>query len=540
MNDPLLIQDYSADLHALAAMVSNRQTLDEVLERALESLQGVIPYDLAAVFRLEKDVLQLVAAAGPLASPTVRRHRLELKKFPTLRNALDHRQPLALKEHHHAGDEGDPYDGILDLPDGHSCMVVPLWAGERALGLITLDRTVCQKYDNSVVRIAAVYGHLISLAMLFGEQASLLNRYRHQLKEQNRLLQEDVGPTESACQFLEASASPAMRLISRQAKQVAASELPVLILGETGTGKEVLARAIHAWSPRADGPFIKLNCAAIPEQLVESELFGHVKGAFSGADRERQGRFLTANGGTLLLDEIGDMPLAAQSKLLRVLQERMFEPVGSDKSIKVDVRVLAATHVNLEEAIRAGRFREDLYYRLAVFPVRLPALRERPEELGSIAERFLEGEARRTRRGPWRISSRALAALEASSWPGNIRQLINVLERATILRPEGVLEPEDLGMEPPVWGGAPRVGGSVVQSVVVRRAGESQVQAAAIIPALPESSVLMPTFEENERHYFEEVLRQTGGRLYGLEGAAEVTGLKPTTLRSRLVKLGLR
>src|SRR5690606_11260422 len=217
----------------------------------------------------------------------------------------------------------------------HSCMVVPLFASNRTLGLITLDRAVCEPYTPDVVQLAGVYGQIVSMAMLFAEQTQLLSRYRHQLREEKRLLQEEVGGVDWAIRQLESSRSNKMADLVRVAKQVAASQLPVLIGGETGSGKEVLAQAIHAWSPRSKGPFVKLNCAAIPENLVESELFGHVKGAFSGAAMARRGRFLTANGGSILLDEIGDMPLGAQAKLLRVLQEGTFEALGSDDTIRV-------------------------------------------------------------------------------------------------------------------------------------------------------------------------------------------------------------
>jgi transcriptional regulator with GAF, ATPase, and Fis domain len=310
-----------------------------------------------------------------------------------------------------------------------------------------------------------------------------------------------------------------MRELARQARQVAGSDLPVLVLGETGTGKELVAQAIHHWSPRADGPFVKLNCAALPEGLVESELFGHVKGAFSGAARDRAGRFLTANGGTLLLDEVGDLPLPAQAKLLRVLQEGTFEPVGADRSYKVDVRVVAATHVDLGRAVAEGRFREDLYYRLAVFPLRLLPLRERAEDIVPIALDLLEEQARGRGTGPWSLSPAAMDALRRAPWPGNVRELRNALERATILQPRGALEPAHLALPPP----------PVDARGAVAVSAQDQAQAAA-----PGS------FEDNERRYLQTLLSCTGGKLYGADGAAALAGLPPSTLRSRMVKLGLR
>jgi transcriptional regulator with GAF, ATPase, and Fis domain len=507
------LQDYTRDLRALAELASQPNQLDTVLHHALAALRDVVPYDLAAVLALHGEDLVVEVADGPLANERVRRHRLRLHDFPTIVRALETRRPIALEEHHHAGDEGDPYDGVLDLDHGHSCMVVPLYAADRSLGIITLDRAVCEAYRPEAVDLAGVYGQLVSYAMLFAEQSRLLNRYRLALKEQNRLLVEETGATQ-ACRAIESSRSPRMRQLTELAKQGAASDIPILIRGETGAGKEVLAQAIHAWSGRVEGPFVKLNCAAIPENLVESELFGHVKGAFSGAERRRPGRFLTANGGTLLLDEVGDMPLSAQSKLLRVLQEGTFEPVGSDELVRVDVRVIAASHVDLEQAIDEGKFRSDLFYRLAAFPLELPALRERIEDVPIIADQFLERHAKRTGRGPWTLSDAALDSLMNESWPGNVRELVNTLERATILQPDGVIDAKHLVLH-----------------------GSSS---SMPMPAEREAEPKMLSLQEHERRHLARALRRTKGKIYGEDGAAKLIGLKPTTLQSKLKKHGLK
>jgi transcriptional regulator with GAF, ATPase, and Fis domain len=501
---------HDADLDSLTRLVGTRNTA-EVLEQALISLRSLMPYDLAAVLRLRGDELVVEAAAGPLASDLVRSHRLSLAKFPTIRRALELRHPIPLEEHHHDSEEGDPYDGILDLPHGHSCMVVPLFSGGENLGVITLDRTSCGVYPDGQVELAGVVGQLVALALRFADQAELLDRYRLRLKEENRLLVEETG-ADAATRRLESSVSPGMRELAQLARQVAVTDLPVLVQGETGTGKEVVCQALHTWSDRREGPYIKLNCAAIPEALVESELFGHVKGAFSGADRSRDGRFVTANGGTLLLDEIGELPLSAQAKLLRVLQEGQFEPVGSDETISVDVRVLAATNVDLHAAVADGRFRQDLMYRLAVFPLTLPPLRSRAEEIAPIAESFLHSEHRRSRRGPWSLPEATLEVMRAAPWAGNVRELLNALERATIVVRAGPLSPRDLGL------GATELVRTVPTPVVAHDL----------------------TWEANERAYLEQLLDGSDGRLYGSGGAAERAGLKPTTLRSKLVRFGLR
>jgi transcriptional regulator with GAF, ATPase, and Fis domain len=496
-----MLADYSADLTRLAALASEPKALAELLAQALLSLRRVVPYDLAAVYEISGHDLLVRAAEGPLATDAIRRHRLSLDRFPTIRRVLATRRPLPLEEHHH------------DLPPGHSCMLVPLFAGTRDLGLITLDRRVCGVYPDEVVELAAVYGQIVSIAMAFAEQAQLLERYRHRLKEENRLLREEVGGPSQATRHVCSCPSPPMREVTRLAEQVADSNMPVLITGETGTGKEVLAEALHAWSPRVDQPFVKLNCAAIPENLVESELFGYVRGAFSGAVGDRPGRFLTANGGTLFLDEIGDMPLNVQAKLLRVLKEGTFEPVGSDRTVRVDVRVIVATHVDLNEAVRERRFREDLYFRIAVFPLRLAPLRERREDIAPLAAHVLEDIAGRRGLGPWTLSAAALEALTRADWPGNVRQLVNTLERAAILKPRGQIEVEHL--------------------VLVPSSG---------VPSAPVTLSLgtFASFEENEKAHLRAALERCRGKLYGKGGAAQLLGLPPTTLQSKLRKLGLR
>ncbi|QEY51894.1 sigma-54 dependent transcriptional regulator [Legionella longbeachae] len=237
--------------------------------------------------------------------------------------------------------------------------------------------------------------------------------------------------------------STSIRTVRRLIEQVADTEASVLVLGESGTGKEVVARNIHAFSSRANKPFIPINCGAIPGELLESELFGHEKGAFTGAITTRQGRFELANSGTLFLDEIGDMPLPMQVKLLRVLQERCFERVGSNKSIDVNVRIIAATHRNLEEAIKEGKFREDLFYRLNVFPIEMPPLRERVEDIPLIFNELI-ARIESENRPIVHLMPDAMAALSEYSWPGNIRELANLVERLTILYPKGILNKENL------------------------------------------------------------------------------------------------
>ncbi|HZI03302.1 MAG TPA: sigma 54-interacting transcriptional regulator [Archangium sp.] len=497
----------------LAELAVSDETVAELLRRGLDWLTRVVRFDLATLFLLREGKLVAVAARGPLASDKVRHHELKLTDFPTLRQALETRRARAFTHEDHAHGDGDPFDGVLDLPPGHSCMVVPLCAGESCYGLLTLDRTECETYPRELVELVEVYGQMLATTLRETQQKSTFERLHRREHEHARLLEAQLGGDEVG--VLETSRAPAVRELARRARQVAETETPVLLLGETGTGKERLARAVHRWSSRAEAPFVTLNCAAIPAGLLESELFGHVKGAFTGATRDRAGRFQMAHGGTLFLDEVGELPVELQAKLLRALQEKTFEPVGSDRTVRADVRILAATHVDLQQAIAQRRFREDLYYRLSVFPLRLPPLRERLEDLPQLCAFLLEEQARRTGRRGMKVTGEGIARLSAYDWPGNIRELANALERATILsrKPELGAEAFDLPL---------------------RRPG---AKAAVEPPPLVEGAV--PTLEEVQRQHILRVLTLTRGRIYGPGGAGALLGLKPSTLQSRMKKLGI-
>lgn len=249
---------------------------------------------------------------------------------------------------------------------------------------------------------------------------------------------------------------PSMQALFEQIREVGPTALPVLIEGESGVGKELVARAIHQESPRAKGPFVAINCGALPEGILESELFGHVRGAFTGAVRDQRGRFELAHGGTLLLDEIGELPLPMQVKLLRVLQERQFERVGGEKTLAVDVRILSATNLDLRQLMAEGRFRRDLYYRLCVVPIAVPPLRDRRMDVAVLVDHFLEGVARQSERAPLRVSNEALDVLTRYLWPGNIRELRNVIEYAYLKCRHGVILPSHLPAEVSVNEGQPR------------------------------------------------------------------------------------
>ena len=330
-----------------------------------------------------------------------------------------------------------------------------------------------------------------------------LEKLRKQLQVENAYLQEEIRLEYNFRAII--GNTKQYKEVLRQVEQVAPTDTAVLILGETGTGKELLARAVHDLSPRKDRTLVKVNCAALPTNLIESELFGHEKGAFTGATSRKIGRFELADRGTIFLDEIGDLPLELQAKLLRVLQEGEIERVGGTKTIKVEARVIAATNRDLEEAIDKGSFREDLYYRLNVFPIHSPPLRERKEDIPALVEYFLARYAPKIMKKIDSVPQRVLDTLKAYDWPGNIRELENVIERSIILSSGSQLELADAFQRKKTSSGVTK----------------------------------NPTLDELERDYISEVLESTGWKVSGEFGAAKILGLKPTTLDARMKKLGI-
>jgi transcriptional regulator with GAF, ATPase, and Fis domain len=333
---------------------------------------------------------------------------------------------------------------------------------------------------------------------------SEVEQLKNRLHAENIYLQTEISHEHNFTDFI--SRSPALQKILAKVEQVAATDATVLILGESGTGKELLARAIHNLSQRSDHPLVKVNCAALPMHLIESELFGHEKGAFTGAIARKAGRFELADGGTIFLDEIGEMPLELQAKLLRILQDGEFERVGGQQTLKVDTRVIAATNRDLKTEIQHGRFREDLYYRLYVFPITIPPLRERKEDIPLLVNHFVKKYSAKTGKKIESVSQHIIDTLQAYPWPGNVRELENVIERAVIVSPGKQLKLDD-------W-----------------------------LPSSEGESVEEPTalgLEEMERNHILKVLKQTGWRISGEKGAARILNINASTLRSRMEKLGI-
>src|SRR5262245_58876318 len=391
----------------------------------------------------------------------------------------------------------------LLLAEGvQSMLCVPLLAHDRRLGTLSLGRLGGVRFTDDeqelVVAVAKQMAFSVENALAFQEIATLRDR----IAAEKVYLEQEIRTDGNFADIV--GQSPALKHALRQVETVAPTDTTVLILGETGTGKELIARAIHGLSARRERTFVRVNCAAIPTGLLESELFGHERGAFTGAVAQRIGRFELANGGTLFLDEVGDLPIELQPKLLRVLQEHAFERVGGTRTFRVDVRVVAATNSRLEDRVAAGTFRSDLYYRLDVFPIVLPPLRDRPEDIADLVRSCVQRFARRLGKRIESIPADALAALRRYDWPGNVRELENAIERAVILTSGPVLQI-------PVADFRPRTD-------------------------LPPAGA---TLEDTEREAILRALRETNGALGGAAGAAVRLGMKRTTLQSRMRKLGI-
>jgi formate hydrogenlyase transcriptional activator len=392
----------------------------------------------------------------------------------------------------------------LLLAEGiQSMCCVPLTVHDRRLGTLNIGRLGSEPFTAEDAEVLAAVANQVAFSVENALAFQEIGELRDRLAAEKVYLEDELRTDHNFEEII--GDSPALKRVLHQVETVAPTDSAVLVLGETGTGKELIARAIHDLSRRRERTFVKINCAAIPTGLLESELFGHERGAFTGAIAQKIGRFELADGGTIFLDEVGDIPLELQPKLLRVLQEQEFERLGSTHTRRVDVRVVAATNRNLEEMVAAGTFRNDLYYRLNVFPIAVPSLRERPEDIPALVRYFAQKFARRMKKRIETIPADAMAALCRYPWPGNVRELENAIERAVILSSGPAL-----------------------------RVPVSEFRARAV------PSSVGGTLEATEREAIVRALRETNWVLGGAHGAAARLGLKRTTLQSRMRKLGIR
>ena len=486
------------------AMVS-KLDLRALLNAISASLRRVIhhEYTSLALYEADKNQMRVLALDFPQGKGLIHEEMLVPLEGSIAGSAFRTRRPLVLD---HAGMEAydSPTSRLLRDEGVRSVISMPLITHDRALGTLSLaslrDAAFQQGDVDLLVQVAGQVAIAVENALAFQEIAELRNK----LAQEKLYLEDEIR---SEMNFEEiVGESPSLRAVLKQVETVAPTDSAVLIQGETGTGKELIARAIHNLSPRREHTFVKVNCAAIPAGLLESELFGHERGAFTGAIAQRIGRFELAHGGTIFLDEVGDIPLELQPKLLRVLQEQEFERLGSVRTIRADARLVAATNRDLAEMVAARTFRSDLYYRLRVFPLVMPPLRERQEDIPTLVRYFVQKYARRMNRAVETIPSETLDLLVRYSWPGNIRELENLLERAVIVSPGPVL-----------------------------RVPLSELK----IPAEPAATGDLLTLEAAEREHILKALQAANWVLAGPRGAAAKLGMKRTTLQSRMQKLGV-
>ncbi len=493
----------------LSSRIFSSPLIDQALARTGEYLKGILPLNALFLVRndQELDALRVIAhtAFDTSVSP-----REVLSTPPDLwrkLQACDNSPP-------YIGDENDDLSRQLaQVTQLHrfSHLIVPLWRERHLLGFFSLICSGSGRYDQEHLELFRGVARPVAIALANALAYENMLRFRDTLVDENRFLSNELlGPAKSEI----IGAGGGMKRVLELVDQVAPLNNTVLLLGETGTGKEVIANAIHFASPRKEGPFIKVNCGAIPENLLDSELFGHEKGAFTGATGAKKGRFERANGGTIFLDEIGELPPQAQVRLLRVLQNREIERVGGTKPIQVDIRIIAATHRNLEIMVSENLFREDLWFRLNVFPLFIPPLRLRQEDIPALTQYFLQRKSRELGLGPPpTLAPGTLSRLVAYDWPGNVRELENLVERELIRNRGDRLHFDTL--EP-------------------RTSQEPQISTK------PATSLKSTNLNDVISSHIRKVLEMTGGKVHGPNGAAELLGIKSSTLRAKMDKLGIR
>jgi len=494
---------------------------ETLLHSISKAVHGAVPYDAMRLTlrEPETDTFRIMAAEG------IPQYFHEGQQIAHQGSCVgwvfDHQRPLLRSNLEEEQRFSNDAQLVAEGMQSH-CVVPLIIHGGKSTGTLSVTSKRRAQYSEKDAEFLQEVANQVSLALenmrAYEEVAALKTR----LEKENIYLQEEIRSEHNFDEIV--GNSPALISVLRSVDQVAATDSTVLILGETGTGKELIARAIHDRSTRKERTLVKVNCSAISAGLVESELFGHVKGAFTGALERRTGRFELANGGTIFLDEVGELPLETQVKLLRILQEREFEPVGSSHSIRVDVRVIAATNRDLKEAMQEGRFRSDLFYRLNVFPVQVPPLRDRRSDIHLLVKFFLGRFSKKFGKKVDVVSQPTMDRLVSYAWPGNIRELENVIERAFVLSQGPVLE---LDYE--------------LESVPSSRVSQVTTKTfAAEVQPVDGPPSRLPTLKDVERNHILAALKLTSGVIEGPKGAAKILNLHPNTLRHRIEKFGIK
>jgi formate hydrogenlyase transcriptional activator len=504
------------------AIITNL-TQQALLHSISEALHRLISFDRCAItlYEPDRDTFRFLAVEGDLLSDYFRAGLEDSRNETCASWVFDHQQPLLRrdleKERQYANERRLVAEGI------QSMCVLPLVFQGKCIGTLSLVSREKDRYSDEEAVFLQEVANQVALAIQNMQSYQEIDSLKARLEKENVYLQEELRTEHNFEEIV--GNSPALLKALHAVDQVANTDTTVLIYGETGTGKELVARAIHSRSARNGRALVNVNCSAISAGLVESELFGHIKGAFTGALDRRIGRFELADGGTIFLDEIGELSLETQVKLLRVLQEHEFEPVGSSRSLRVDVRVIAATNRNLREAVQAGRFRSDLFYRLNVFPIELPPLRERRSDIPQLVAFCVSRFSKRLRKEIDGVSRESMENLVNYPWPGNIRELQNVIERAVVLSTDPTLR-LDRDLTP--------VAASAKGTEAPETGAPERRQADL------ESPKLLLTLDEVDRNHILAALQHTSGVVDGPKGAARILNLHPNTLRHRMDKLGIK
>ena len=499
----------------------------ELLLSVCAALKGVLPFNRSAItlYVPERDTLRIFAQNDEYASEFFSVGRELDRRDSHAGWAFDHQRPLIRRNLEKESESST--ERLLAKQGVRSICVAPLIVAGKSIGTLNLASNRADEYSNGDGELLQEVANQVALAVENMKAYEEIRALQAKLEKENVYLREEIRSEHNFREIV--GSSSALREVLEKAERVAPLDSTVLIYGETGTGKELIARAIHDCSNRKNRALVKLNCSAISAGLVESELFGHMRGAFTGAVERHIGRFELADGGTLFLDEVSELSPETQVKLLRVLQEGEFEPVGSNKTIQVNVRIIAATNRNLEESVVAGRFRSDLFYRLNVFPLELPPLRDRRSDIPELATFFLERFTIKFGRKIEAPPKETMDLLMDYSWPGNIRELQNIIERAVVLATGPVLsvDPAFFPRTPPA--GVPRHTSPVAPATDPLVAETAERSAETSFPSL----------EQMERNHILAALKRSAGVIDGPRGAARILNLHPNTLRSRMSKLGI-